>query len=110
MFNQWEIGHAKLEQQDWNTGILLLVSKNDRKARIERGAGWGRREDALCQQIMDEHIIFHFKQGQVSEGIVAGVEALDKMGRKSNWPAPTTVYTAQANVGGSGRTRATGLL
>ena len=86
LFNQWQIGHAKLGQQDWNTGILLLVSKSDRKARIELGAGWGRREDALCRQIMDEHIIFHFKQGGFSEGIVAGVVALDKMGRKLELP------------------------
>lgn len=86
LFNQWQIGHAKLGEHDWNTGILLLVSKGDRKARIELGAGWGRREDALCRQIMDEHIIFHFKQGQFSEGIVAGVEALDKMGRKLELP------------------------
>src|SRR5687767_10108607 len=26
LFNQWEIGHAKLNGQTWNTGILLLVS------------------------------------------------------------------------------------
>ena len=61
LFDQWGIGHATLGQQEWNTGILLLVSRDDRKARIELGDGWGRREDALCRQIMDEHIIFHFK-------------------------------------------------
>jgi uncharacterized protein len=86
LFDQWGIGHATLGKQEWNTGILLLVSRDDRKARIELGGGWGRREDALCQQIMDEHIIFHFKQGRFSEGIVAGVEALDKMGRMLELP------------------------
>ncbi|QDV18879.1 hypothetical protein Pan153_35400 [Gimesia panareensis] len=86
LFNQWEIGHAKLNDQDWNTGILLLVSKNDRKARIELGAGWGRQEDAQCRQIMDDYIIPHFKQGQFSQGILAGVEALDKMARKMALP------------------------
>ncbi|MCC7336792.1 MAG: TPM domain-containing protein [Pirellulaceae bacterium] len=86
LFDQWGIGHATLGGQDWNTGILLLVSRDDRKARIELGGGWGRREDALCRQIMDEHIIPEFKQGRFSEGIVAGVEALDKMGRKLELP------------------------
>jgi uncharacterized protein len=86
LFDQWGIGHATLGGQEWNTGILLLVSRNDRKARIELGGGWGRREDALCRQIMDEHIIPYFKQDQYSEGIVAGVEALDKMGRKLEFP------------------------
>lgn len=87
LFNQWQIGHAKLNDQDWNTGILLLVSKDDRKARIELGAGWGREDDAQCREIMDDYIIPHFKQGQFSEGILAGVEALDKMARKLAMPA-----------------------
>lgn len=87
LFDQWGIGHATLEGEDWNTGILLLVSRDDRKARIELGAGWGRREDALARQIMDDQIIRHFKQGQFSQGIVAGVEALDKMARKLELPA-----------------------
>ncbi len=87
LFNQWQIGHAKLGKHDWNTGILLLVSKNDRKARIELGAGWGRSENALCKKIMDEHIIFHFKNGDFSKGISAGVVALDKMARKLELPS-----------------------
>lgn len=87
LFDQWGIGQATLGEQDWNTGILLLVSKEDRKARIELGGGWGRREDELCRQIMDEQIIFHFKQGRFSDGIVAGVKALDKMGRRLQLPS-----------------------
>ncbi len=87
LFNQWQIGHAKLQGQDWNTGILLLVSRGDRRARIELGAGWGRTENQTCQVIMDEHIIPQFKQGNFSGGIVAGVEALDKMARKLELPS-----------------------
>jgi len=87
LFNQWQIGHAKLQGQDWNTGILLLVSKGDRRARIELGAGWGRTENQTCQQIMDEFIVPPFKQGNYSGGIVAGVEALDKMARQLELPS-----------------------
>jgi uncharacterized protein len=65
---------------------LLLVSKGDRKARIELGAGWGRREDELCRQIMDEQIVSRFRDGRYSEGILAGVESLDKMARKLELP------------------------
>ncbi len=86
LFDQWQIGHAELGEQDWNTGILLLVSEGDREARIELGAGWGRREDETCSQIMEDYIIFHFKQGEFSKGIVAGVEALDKMARQLELP------------------------
>lgn len=101
LFDQWQIGHAKLGGQDWNTGILLLVSRDDRKARIELGAGWGRREDALCRQIMDEQIIFRFKKGQFSEGIVAGVEGLDKMARKLELPTRPRPWSHYALVAGA---------
>ena len=74
LFDQWQVGIAKLGGQNWNTGILLLVSVGDRKARIELGAGWGREKDHLCQQIMDERMIPRFKQGDFSGGISAGVE------------------------------------
>lgn len=86
LFNQWQIGHVQLGDQDWNTGILVLVSKNDRKARIELGAGWGHREDQQSQQIMNEYMVAYFKQGEFSQGILAGVEALDKMARKLELP------------------------
>ena len=86
LFNQWGIGHEKLGEEYWNTGILLLIARDDRKARIELGGGWGRREDGLCGQIMDEQIVFYFKQKKFSEGILAGVEALDKMARQLELP------------------------
>lgn len=87
LFDQWGVGQATLNGQSWNTGILLLVSRDDRKARIELGAGWGRREDAQCQRIMNEQIIPRFKQGRFSEGIVAGVKGLDRMARQLELPS-----------------------
>lgn len=90
LFNQWEIGPAKIGDTSWNKGILLLVSKGDRKARIELGAGWGHEQDLLCQRIMDEQIIPRFKQGDFSAGILAGVESLEKMARGLKLPAAPT--------------------
>ncbi|MCA8990066.1 MAG: TPM domain-containing protein [Planctomycetaceae bacterium] len=88
LFDQWQIGPAKIGDTTWNKGILLLVSRSDRKARIELGAGWGREKDQLCQQIMDEQIIPRFREGKFSEGIVAGAEALEKMARGLKLPTP----------------------
>jgi len=87
LFDQWAIGHPELNGETWNTGILLLVSEGDRKARIELGAGWGHEKDGLCKQIMDEQIVSRFKQGDFPAGIVAGVEALDLMARDKPLPA-----------------------
>lgn len=87
LFDQWGIGIARLGKQNWNTGILVLVSVGDRKARIELGAGWGREKDQLCQQIMDERMVPRFREGDYSGGISAAVEALDAMARGKELPA-----------------------
>ena len=86
LFDQWQVGIAKVNGKSWNTGILLLVSEGDRKARIELGAGWKRGKDELCSQIMEELIIPEFKAGDFSAGIVVGVKALDKMARDLKIP------------------------
>ena len=88
LFDQWGIGHKTLGNAEWNTGILLLVSEGDRKARIELGAGWGRGKDNVCSGIMSDQIIPNFKAGRFSEGIVAGVRSLDAMARGKTLPSP----------------------
>lgn len=87
LFDQWEIGQAELNGQLWNTGILVLVSKGDRKARIELGAGWHREKDQLCKNIMDDQIIPQFKQQNFSGGIKTGVVGLDAMAREVTLPS-----------------------
>ncbi len=81
LFDQWGIGHERLGDQLWNTGMLLLVSAGDRKARIELGAHWKRDKDAEAQQIMDELIIPKFRAGDFSAGILAGVEGMNNIAR-----------------------------
>ena len=105
LFNQWEIGPAELGRDRWNKGILLLVSKNDRKARIELGAGWGNEKDILCRQIMDQQIIPRFKRGDFSGGILAGAESLEKMARGLELPSapiPAWFYPVVAITVGLG--------
>ena len=87
LFDQWGIGPAKINNAEWNYGILLVVSKLDRKARIELGAGWKRDKDALAQTIMDDLMVPRFKAGEYSTGILSGVEALDKMARDLKLPS-----------------------
>ena len=91
LFDQWQIGPANLQGKTWNNGMLLLVSKEDRKARIELGAGWGLAKNGVTQQIMDEQIIPQFKQGNFSAGITAGAESLEKMARGLELPKPAAI-------------------
>jgi uncharacterized protein len=73
LFDEWGIGHSGR-----NAGILLLVSKNDRKVRIEMGAAWTHDKDALASSVINNTMVPRFKAGQYSDGIREGVEALAK--------------------------------
>jgi len=67
----------KIGKKGKDNGALLLVSKNDRKARIEVGYGLeGAITDALSGQIIRQEIAPRFRQGDYYGGLRAGVEAI----------------------------------
>jgi uncharacterized protein len=74
LMGEWGVGW-----EDWNYGILLLVSPADRKARIELGASWARRKDDDARRVMSERIIPPFKKGDFSRGILEGVKGLHSL-------------------------------
>jgi uncharacterized protein len=68
----WKIG-----QQQKDNGILLVVSKQDRKIRIEVGRGLeGRVTDLMAGRIIDQVIKPRFKQGDFDGGFIMGASAL----------------------------------
>jgi uncharacterized protein len=68
----WGIG-----QKDRDSGVLLLVVKDDRKLRIEVGYGLeGALTDARSSQIIRNRITPEFKQGKYYEGIQSGVTGI----------------------------------
>jgi uncharacterized protein len=89
----WALG-----QKGKNNGVLLLVSKNDRKMRIEVGYGLEPElTDLQTSLIQNQVIIPHFKQGDFGGGIEAGVDAiLTTLQGKPVTPAP------EAQPSGSG--------
>lgn len=71
-FTQWRLGRKGSDD-----GILLLVALDDRKLRIEVGYGLeGAVPDILAGRIIREQITPRFREGQFSEGVVAGVDSL----------------------------------
>src|SRR5262245_19892045 len=64
-----------------NYGLTLLVSADDRLARIELGSAWRGVHDGRAKEIMDHLILPKFRRGQLSEGILAAVKGSDAMGR-----------------------------
>ncbi len=71
LFNRYGIGNLPE-----NNGILLLVAREDRKARIELGSGYGHDKDPDAMIIMRDVIIPEFKKADYAAGITNGVKAL----------------------------------
>ncbi|MFK7939599.1 MAG: YgcG family protein [Roseovarius sp.] len=71
LFNKWGVGNA-----DRNDGVMMLVSRNDRKMRIEVGSGYGTSKNAPMKRIIDRTITPQFKEGDYAGGISDGVEAV----------------------------------
>ncbi len=67
--DKWKLGS---EAKD--NGVLLLVSKQERKVRIEVGQGLeGDLPDAHAKRIVDETIVPLFRSGHADQGILLGV-------------------------------------
>ncbi len=68
----WKIG-----QQVKDNGVLFIVSKQDRKIRIEAGRGLeGKLTDLMAGRIIDQVIKPRFKQADFDGGFIAGVSSL----------------------------------
>ncbi len=68
----WKIGH-----QGKDNGVLFIVSKEERKIRVEVGRGLeGKLTDLMAGRIIDQVIKPKFKQGDFDGGFVSGVTAL----------------------------------
>jgi uncharacterized protein len=67
----------KAGQKGKDNGVLLLVSRDDHKLRIEVGYGLeGALPDVLCARIIRDEMVPRFKQGDMDGGVVAGVDKI----------------------------------
>jgi uncharacterized protein len=68
----WKIG-----QKATDNGVLLIVSRDDHKVRIEVGYGLeGRLTDMLSGRIINDEIVPAFKANQFDAGFTRGVDAI----------------------------------
>jgi uncharacterized protein len=64
-------------QKNKNNGAVLFVFIQDRKMYIQVGYGLeGVLPDALCKRIIEEQITPHFKSGDFTGGLTAGVQGI----------------------------------
>lgn len=74
LYKEWGIG-----SKEKDNGVLLLVSLDERKVRIEVGYGLeGALADATANAIILDNITPFFKEGKYYEGIHGGVDAITK--------------------------------
>jgi uncharacterized protein len=91
-----------LEANHRSHGLLLLVSEDDRLARIQLGTAWGGAHDGRAQEIMDRLILPAFRRGQMSQGILDGVRGFDAMGRGLPLPTPPLPWWLIPAIAGGG--------
>ena len=90
LFNYWGIG-----KKGQNNGVLVLISKGDRRVEIETGYGVESiLPNAKVGNIIDTQITPKFKQGDFNGGALAGTKALVvalENPSVSNQPAPIAI-------------------
>ncbi|MCI5120255.1 MAG: TPM domain-containing protein [Candidatus Electrothrix sp. AUS4] len=93
LFNTWGIGN-----KEKNNGVLILVAVNDRKMRIELGAGYPKSMDMKMKSVIDEFTLPQFKRNNYSHGIYQGVRAMiaQLTGRKPEDNRPLTAKMLSA--------------
>lgn len=83
LFDHWGIGYKKR-----NYGMLLLISKSERRMRIELGKDWAGSRDQDAEYLVNKVMQPRFKEERFSEGIVEGVRGMDGMARGLALPSP----------------------
>lgn len=92
----WKIG-----QKDVDNGVLVLISKNDRKIRIEVGYGLeGKLTDLTAGRIIRNVMVPEFKMGRFDQGIINGVSAIVGVVR-GEYTAPTSQQRGKGRKGSS---------
>lgn len=80
----WRIGRSAIDN-----GIILIISRQDRKIRIEVGKGLeGSLTDLICGRIIRNEIAPRFKAGDSDGGVLAGVTAIMSAVKGEYSPAP----------------------
>lgn len=75
LFRSWGIGDKEM-----NNGVLMLVSVEDRKSKIEVGYGLeGALPDGKTGEIQDKYMLPYFREGNYSTGILNGYASLLKV-------------------------------
>lgn len=94
VYNQWQLGLG----YSWD-GVLVMVSVNDRFARIEVGDRVPISLQSRMQGIMNGWMVPQFRRGEYGGGVMDGVREIEEAFRRASTaavPVPQPVYDAPA--------------
>jgi uncharacterized protein len=92
---QWKLGRKGVDD-----GAILLVAKDDRRARIEVGYGLeGALPDAIAKRIIDETVTPRFKQGDFDGGVEAGIDQMISVVNGEPLPEPDRKWEHHGGLG-----------
>ncbi|ROU07402.1 TPM domain-containing protein [Lysobacter enzymogenes] len=93
VFDAWALGRAGVDD-----GVLLVVARDDRRARIQVGYGLeGRIPDAAAQDVLSAYLLPHLARGEYGAGVDAASAALAALIEQEPLPAPAAdAYAAAA--------------
>ena len=85
LFERWGVGNDELDN-----GLGVLLVEDEHEIRFFTGYGIeGVLTDALSVRIQQEYMLPHFRQGDYSVGMVAGIEAVDTLLTNGDLPQAT---------------------
>ncbi len=88
----------KLGREGVDDGVLLLVSRDDRKVRIEVGYGLEPSlTDVRSRRIISNLLVPRFREGDFDGGVTAAVEAIDAVVRGQEDMVPPALMDSGGN-------------
>jgi uncharacterized protein len=91
----WKLGRKGVDD-----GVLVLLAKQDRAARVEVGRGLeGVIPDAVANRIVEDVMIPFFRQGNFYGGLSAGLDRIAGLIRGEPLPAPEKDWKQTPDVG-----------
>jgi uncharacterized protein len=97
VYDQWKLGRPEVDD-----GVLVLVAKDDHRARIQPGYGLeGAIPDATAERVIQEYMAPKFRAGDFAGGIRDATAVLVKLVEGESLPPPLA-GARKSNGGGSG--------
>lgn len=90
-YAEWFLAEKLVELGADDNSILILLSTDDRKARIELGRAWGHGWDRECEHIMQSKGVPNFRKKKYGKGLGDMVRALNVMTTHKEQTSPAVV-------------------